>query len=55
MKKVGQYTKEGTLINVYDGVRLAEENTKINNTSICNCCKGKQKTAGGFVWRYVNE
>ena len=22
---------------------------------IADCCKGKQKTAGGYHWKYVNE
>ena len=31
----------------------AEKCTGINNSSIIRCCKGKQKHAGGFVWRYA--
>ena len=25
----------------------------ISNENICNCCKGKLKTTGGFHWRYA--
>jgi hypothetical protein len=25
---------------------------KINKNNICNCCRGKQKTAYGFIWEY---
>ena len=26
-----------------------------HNTDISKCCKGKRKTAGGFIWKYANE
>jgi hypothetical protein len=26
----------------------------INSGDICICCKGRQKTAGGFIWKYKN-
>lgn len=55
MKKVCQYNKEGILINVYDGIRIAEEMTNINNQNICKCCKGKAKTAGGYFWKYYDN
>lgn len=55
MKRVAQYTLDGKLMAIYDGIRVAEEKTKIDNRNICACCKGKIKTASGYVWRYVNE
>lgn len=27
---------------------------KIIKANLCNCCKGKRKTAGGFHWRYAS-
>lgn len=52
-KKVAQYTLDGKLIAIYDGVRVAERATGIR--SIDKCAKGKRKTAGGFVWKYVSS
>jgi hypothetical protein len=26
----------------------------IKNSDICTCCKGRQKTAKGFIWKYKN-
>ena len=40
---------------VYYGAREAERQTGINQSSISKCCKGKQKTAMGYHWEYVEE
>ena len=37
----------------YSSSREAERQTKINNACISDCCRGKQKTAGGYHWEYV--
>lgn len=55
MKRIAQYTKDDKLVAIYDGIRVAEEETGIDNRNICKCCKGKIKTAGGYRWRYLNE
>lgn len=39
---------------IYYSIREAERETKIKHQSIIRCCKGKQLTAGGYQWRYVN-
>lgn len=38
---------------VYSSIKEAETITGIKRTSIVPCCKGKQKTAGGYHWKYV--
>ena len=40
---------------VYISLKDAEDNTGINRACIGNCCKGKQKTAGKFHWKYYDE
>ena len=55
MKKVAQYDCYGNLIKVFDGIRIAEEKTGIDNRNICSCCKGKVKTAGGYIWKYYKK
>ena len=52
-KLVGQFTKEGDLIKLWDSARKATQETKINN--IHKCCQGRCNTAGGYIWKYVDE
>jgi len=52
-KPVLQYTKDGQLIAEYPSIMEAGRNTGINQSSICQCCLGKRKSAGGFVWMYA--
>lgn len=55
MKSVKQYDMNNNLIKIFEGVRIAEEETNIDNTAIIRCCKGMCKSAGGYRWRYHNE
>ena len=43
------------LNKTFDCAKRAEEELGIRGSSICNVCKGKQKTAGKLHWRYANE
>ena len=52
-KPVTQYTKDGVEIARYSGIREAERQTGIPNSNIGKCCKGKLKSAGGYIWRYL--
>ena len=54
-KPVQQYSLKGTLINVYSSMEEAEKQTGVSFKSISNCCRGKQKTAGGYCWKYVDK
>ena len=47
-----QFTKDGTLIKEWPSAHEAERHLGILQSSICQCCKGRCKSAGGFVWRY---
>ena len=40
---------------VYVSLKDAEDKTGINRNCIGNCCKGKQKTAGKYHWKYYEE
>ena len=51
-KPVNQYDIEGHIIKKWNSVKDASETLKINPSNICYVCKGKRKTAGGFVWKY---
>lgn len=51
-KTILQYLKDGTFVKKWDCVLYASKKLNIDNSDIIKCCKGKLKTAGGFVWRY---
>ena len=46
------YDKEGTLKAIFNSVIEAEKETGIPHSNIVACCKGRLKTAGGYVWKY---
>lgn len=39
----------------YASASEASRVTGVNQPSITECCRGKRKTAGGFVWQYATE
>ena len=46
------YDKEGILKVTFNSVVEAEKETGIPHSNIIACCKGRLKTAKGYVWRY---
>lgn len=51
-KKVYKFTTDGEFIEEYPSVNCAGHENKISAVSITNCCKKRQKTAAGFVWKF---
>lgn len=51
-KPILQYTKDMVFIREWDSARQVEKELNINHSHISKCCQGKQKTCGGFIWRY---
>ena len=47
--------KEGKFIKQYPYIGLAAKETGISPSSISVCLSGRTKTAGGYVWKYVNK
>ena len=54
-KRVVQYDKQGNLIKIWDYAKQASKELNIDVASIIKCCKGKNKSCGGFIWRYYEE
>ena len=52
-KKVLQFTKSGEFIREWPSAYEAERELGIAQSGICNCCNGKYKSAGGYVWEYA--
>ena len=51
-KQVSQYSKEGILLQTFSSIKEASQKTNIRYDSISATCREKQKTAGGFIWKY---
>ena len=54
-KAVIGINKVSGLILEFPSTMEAERCTGINHSHICNCLKGKRKSAGGFYWMYAEE
>lgn len=54
-KKICQYERDGeTFVKEWDSMADAYRDLGIHCTNIGDVCRGIQKTAGGFVWRYAD-
>ena len=54
-RRIGQYDDDMNLIAEYDSATLAAKAVGSNRTSMRDCANGKQKHAGGFIWRYLDQ
>ena len=50
--KVQKFTLDNTFIEEYNSIDEAGNSSNISPCNISNTLKGKQKTAGGFIWKY---
>ena len=51
-KQVLPFSKSGEFIAEYPSIMEASRQTGCYQQHICKCCKGKRKSAGGFIWKY---
>jgi predicted transcriptional regulator with HTH domain len=54
-KPVFQYDLSGYLIKEWDGFIDIKKTLNYDQSLIRKCCKGLQKTAYGFIWKYKNS
>ncbi len=56
-KSVIQYDLQGNKINKFNSIKEAciSINKPNREGDITSCCKNKQKTAFGYIWRYKND
>lgn len=54
-RRVCQFTKEGKFIKQFNSCKEAEKTFDKKSSNISNCCRGKLKTAYGYIWRYSEE
>jgi hypothetical protein len=53
--RVAQYSTSGQLINEYHSMRHAQRKTGVEAISISMCTRGKAITAGGFIWKKIED
>jgi len=51
-KEVCQFDKEGNLLKTFKSTRSAERECNILHQNISDCCNGKVRQAGEFIWKY---
>lgn len=52
-KQVGQYDLNGNYIATWKSLREIQRQLGFDNSAISDCCRGKLKTAYGYLWRYI--
>ena len=55
-KNVFQYSAyTGEFIKEWKTAKEAGQTLNINDNGIGNCCRGKAKSAGGYMWKYYKQ
>lgn len=54
-KPIIQLSIIGEPVSMYASSLDAKNKTGINPSNITSCCRGRRKTAGGFMWEYTNK
>ena len=52
-KEVEMYTTNGMFIKTFPSMMEAQRQTGVNHCNIQGCCVGRNRTAGGYTWRYA--
>ena len=52
-KTVAMYDSNMNELQIFKSCYQAEKITGIPRSNISSCCLGKQKDAGGYIWKYV--
>ena len=53
--KVLQLNLDGKVIKEWESIRDAERELGLSHGGINACCRGVQRTAHNYIWRYTNE
>ena len=54
-KNIVQLTLAGEFVKEWQSSQEVEKSTDIFGTSVRRCCRGKNKSAGGYRWIYASE
>lgn len=53
-QKIIQYDMKGNAIKIWESMKDACNELGLNYKGISSCCRGKNKSCGGYVWTYAN-
>ncbi len=54
-RPIDQYSRDGVFIRRWPSLVDATKECKIYEQGIWKCCSGRNKTAGGWIWKYAIE
>lgn len=54
-KQIKQYDLNGNLIKIWNSISEAANTLNIERTNIIGVCKKRTKSAGGFIWQYIED
>lgn len=54
-KPVAMLDVDGNIIGTFANSLVVFQQCGIPRESVCRCCNGKQKTAGGYKWKYIDK
>lgn len=54
-KKIIQFNNDNIFVREYNSIREADRISGIKKSNIQQVLSGKTKTAGGYIWKYVDE
>jgi hypothetical protein len=54
-KPILQFDKSGTFIKEWASIKEAGKSLNIYSSNITNCAKGRERSAGGFIWKYKDQ
>ena len=50
-----QYTKKGIFVKRWESFAQIQQETGYLQGNICSCCRGRIKSAYGFIWKYEED
>ena len=53
--EINQFSLNGQFIKTWKGIRETARAFNLDHMGIYNCCAKKQKTCGGYIWKYAEE
>ena len=53
-KKVSQYTLDGVFMKIHASVQEAANLVNRSNNAISDCCHGRSKKSGGYIWKFTD-
>ena len=54
-KHINQFTIDGLFVRAWYSAHDIEKELGYNKSNVVHCCKGKYKTAYGYIWKYADQ